>query len=126
VRSGEQAGGGERGEVVATNVYRYAMPLIRYNLGDVAVPSDAHCGCGLGLPIMRSLEGRTLNVVPLPNGRWFIGFLVILSEFPEIAKFQVVQKALDYFQVKIAPGPGYTPDVPTRYVRKWAAAFTSK
>lgn len=114
LRNGRCVGDGERGEVVATNCYRYAMPLIRYSLGDVAVPSDEPCGCGIGLPIMRRLEGRTLNVVPLANGRWFIGFLVIMSDFPELAKFQVVQKALDYFQVSVVPGANYSSDVLAR------------
>lgn len=114
LRDGRPVEDGERGEVVVTQLYRYSMPLIRYRLGDVAVPRQAPCACGIRLPMMERLEGRTLNVVPLPNGRWFIGFLVIMAEFPEVEKFQVVQKALDEFQISVVPGRDYSPVVAER------------
>jgi phenylacetate-CoA ligase len=42
---GRPAEPGERGEVVVTNLHAYAMPFVRYRLGDLATRA-APCGCG--------------------------------------------------------------------------------
>jgi phenylacetate-CoA ligase len=42
---GRPAEPGERGEVVVTNLHAYAMPFIRYRIGDVATRA-APCRCG--------------------------------------------------------------------------------
>ena len=101
VRDGRAAALGESGEIVATNLYRYAMPLIRYSPGDFGTLALGSCGCGLQLPILGSLDGRTQALVSLPNGACFTGFPRILGKFPEIRRFQVVQKALDRFEINI-------------------------
>jgi phenylacetate-coenzyme A ligase PaaK-like adenylate-forming protein len=103
VRHNQPVAPGEIGEVVVTSLYHYAMPLIRYTPGDFASLAEAPCPCGLGLPMLRSLEGRTQALVPLPNGRYFIGFSPFMTQFPEIARYQVVQKALDHFVVNVVP-----------------------
>jgi phenylacetate-coenzyme A ligase PaaK-like adenylate-forming protein len=110
MRSDNLASPGESGEVVVTNLYRYAMPLIRYNPGDFASPAKGLCPCGLGLPLLDSLDGRAQTLVPLPGGRYFIGFSRIMSGFPEIARYQVVQSALDHFVVNVIPGAGFSRD----------------
>ncbi len=55
---GEAALPGEVGEVVVTDLYSHAMPLIRYRLGDLARAGSGPCRCGLGLPVLDALEGR--------------------------------------------------------------------
>ncbi len=54
----EKVAPGETGEVVCTGLTNYAMPLIRYRLHDVVVPSDEECPCGVRLPLLKSVEGR--------------------------------------------------------------------
>jgi phenylacetate-CoA ligase len=61
---------GEPGEVVVTELYSPDAPLIRYRLGDVAVPGDGTpCGCGRGLPTLSRIEGRSSEMIELPGGR---------------------------------------------------------
>jgi phenylacetate-CoA ligase len=122
IRSDNLASPGESGEVVVTNLYRYAMPLIRYSPGDFASPAEGPCPCGLGLPLLDSLDGRAQTLVPLPGGRCFIGFSRIMSGFPEIVRYQVVQSALDHFVVNVIPGAGFSPDAPGRI----SSALSSK
>ncbi len=110
LQSGNLVSPGESGEVVVTNLYRYAMPLIRYSPGDFASPAKGPCSCGLGLPLLDGLDGRAQTVVPLPGNRSFIGFSRIMSDFPEIARFQIVQRALDHFVVNLIPGAGFSRD----------------
>ncbi|TFG81265.1 MAG: phenylacetate--CoA ligase family protein, partial [Chromatiales bacterium] len=59
---------GETGEVVLTTLHNFAMPLIRYRLGDYAEFGDP-CPCGRGLPVLRRIHGRQRNMLRLPDGR---------------------------------------------------------
>ena len=47
-----------RGQLVATTLYREAMPLIRYNLEDTVEVDYSGCDCGWALPTVRVL-GRS-------------------------------------------------------------------
>jgi phenylacetate-CoA ligase len=42
-----------RGELVVTSLFREAMPLVRYRLGDIVEVSDGPCTCGWNLPTVR-------------------------------------------------------------------------
>ena len=46
LRDGRPAQPGEAGQVVVTDLTNRAMPIIRYQVGDVAVASDRLCPCG--------------------------------------------------------------------------------
>ena len=101
LQQGEIASPSDSREVVVTSLYRYAMPLIRYSPGDFASVSPDLCECGIELPMLGSIDGRTQTLVPLPDGRYFMGFAQILGQFSEIRRFQVLQTALDHFVVNL-------------------------
>ncbi len=67
-KNGEEVSAGERGEIVCTSLFNYAMPFIRYAIGDVGVPSDEICSCGRTLPLMKTVEGRKDSL--LVSSRW--------------------------------------------------------
>jgi phenylacetate-CoA ligase len=58
---------GQPGRVLVTSLHSYAMPLIRYELGDMAEWGEA-CDCGITLPVIRRLWGRTRHRLRLPSG----------------------------------------------------------
>lgn len=58
---------GEIGRVVVTDLHNFAMPLLRYDLGDVAEVAGP-CPCGRGLPTLRRVLGRARNLMVMPNG----------------------------------------------------------
>lgn len=64
---GEPCPPGACGEVVLTTLHNFAMPLIRYAIGDFA-EVGAPCPCGRGLPVLRRIHGRARNLVRLPDG----------------------------------------------------------
>ena len=102
-KNGEEVASGESGEIVCTSLFNYAMPLIRYAIGDVGTPSDETCECGRSLPLMQMVEGRKDSLLFLPNGRILTprAFTLALHEFKfynAIEKFRVVQKKLDAFE----------------------------
>jgi phenylacetate-CoA ligase len=49
---------GSVGRIVITTLQNYAMPLVRYDIGDLAEVGEA-CPCGRGLPVLRRIVGRT-------------------------------------------------------------------
>lgn len=58
---------GETGQVVVTDLHNFAMPLIRYAIGDIAQVGPP-CACGRGLPVLSRILGRVRNI-PAPAGR---------------------------------------------------------
>jgi phenylacetate-CoA ligase len=66
--TGEPVAPGEVGEILVTSLFNYAMPLIRYNLGDLGIPSDEKCNCGRGWPLIKRIEGKGGDSLILPSG----------------------------------------------------------
>ncbi|HCO44341.1 MAG TPA: hypothetical protein DIT63_09550, partial [Gammaproteobacteria bacterium] len=58
---------GATGEVVLTPLHNFAMPLVRYAIGDFAEVGPP-CRCGRGLPVLRRIHGRARNLLRLPDG----------------------------------------------------------
>ena len=58
---------GETGTMVVTPLHNFAMPLIRYAIGDIA-EVGAPCACGRGLPVLARLLGRVRQMLVLPSG----------------------------------------------------------
>jgi phenylacetate-CoA ligase len=54
---------------VITDLDNYAMPFIRYELGDVLNFNNAGCTCGRGLSTVGKIEGRTHDFLSAANGR---------------------------------------------------------
>ncbi len=100
--SGQPCLPGEVGTVVVTPLHNFAMPLLRYALGDLARVGGA-CSCGRGLPVLTEILGRTRDTVMLPSGsrRYAWTGLRRLGEMREIVQFQVVQRTLYDLEVKL-------------------------
>ena len=104
---GEEVAPGERGEIVCTSLFNYAMPFIKYAIGDIGKASTVEdCLCGRTLPLMEVIEGREDSVVALPDGRVLSSFVFIaatyqLSFYSSIEKFRVIQKGIDRFRFLI-------------------------
>jgi phenylacetate-CoA ligase len=58
---------GQLGRVVVTSLHNFAMPLVRYELGDYAEPGEP-CACGRGLPVLRRVAGRVRNMLVTAAG----------------------------------------------------------
>jgi len=103
---GEAVAPGESGRVVGTSLFNYAMPLIRYDLGDVAVPIDDECSCGVTLPLMRLVEGRADDFLVAIDGRLIpptVFFPYPFENMDKIKQFRVVQKRRDKLRIELVP-----------------------
>jgi len=98
--NGEPANPGEIGEIVVTDLDNYAFPFIRYKIGDLGILKDPDykCSCGVNLPMLERVEGRTMDVIVGTNGNRVTGSfwtLFFRHNFHGIEKFQVIQKTPD-------------------------------
>lgn len=93
---------GQIGRVVVTSLHNFAMPLIRYEMGDLA-EAGGSCDCGRGLPVLNRILGRTRDLVRLPDGQTrFAHFgLKQLSAIPAIRQYRLAQVALDRMEFRI-------------------------
>jgi phenylacetate-CoA ligase len=94
---------GAEGMVVVTDLYNYGMPFVRYANGDRAVAGWGRCSCGRGLPLLRKVVGRRLDMLHTPDGRQIPGefFPHLLKDFPAVRRFQVVQEEADRVQLRV-------------------------
>lgn len=102
---------GEEGDVVVTDLHNLGMPFIRYRNGDRAVAGWAQCGCGRGLPLLRGVVGRRLDVLDTPDGRRLPGefFPHLLKDYPEIRRFQVTQDRAERVRLQVVLAGGWRP-----------------
>ena len=104
---------GERGELVGTNLHSFAMPFIRYKLGDLVTQGTTPCACGSPFSSIRGISGRVVDLIELPGGRKIHPQDVSRESFiaaPVIRTLQVVQHALDRIELHIIPYREPTPE----------------
>jgi phenylacetate-CoA ligase len=97
------------GDLVATGLINFDMPLIRYRVGDrLTRPVQAPpCPCGRTLPVFGTVEGRIDDVLFTVDGRK-IGRMdpVFKSDLP-IREAQIIQERLDRVRVRFVPTRAY-------------------
>lgn len=93
---------GEIGRVVVTPLHNFAMPLLRYAIGDYAVLGEP-CPCGRGLPVLARIMGRVRNMVVLPSGERRFAYIggKGLGRVHALVQVQIVQRSLYDIEVKL-------------------------
>jgi phenylacetate-CoA ligase len=99
---------GEVGHMVVTSFTTHAVPLLRYVIGDTAIPSEEgrSCPCGLNFPTVEALVGRIDDVLWSPD-RGFVGRLdTVFKNVPNtILEAQIVQTSPDTVVLSLVPDP---------------------
>ncbi|MEM9102289.1 MAG: AMP-binding protein [Pseudomonadota bacterium] len=98
---------GEIGRLVITVLHNFSHPIIRYAIGDYAIPGDP-CACGRNLPVLEKIIGRQRNMLLYPDGsqRWPSLKESDLShasqnDFPAIHQFQILQHSVERLEAKV-------------------------
>ncbi len=100
----EVKGGGETGPLLVTDLSNFAMPLIRYQIGDVVTQTTRKCTCGRGLPLIEKVEGRDADYVVTPAGKLISG-ISLTENFAVLirgaAQVQIIQETQTYLRVRM-------------------------
>lgn len=92
VRDGQHVAEGELGKVLVTDLNNFAMPIIRYDIGDLARMTSERCPCGRNTSRL-TMEGRVEDAVITEQGR------ILTAE--AIANFFAVQENVDDFELSV-------------------------
>ena len=101
---------GQVGRVVVTPLHNFAMPLIRYDIGDYA-EVGAPCDCGRGLPVLKRILGRVRNMLTTADGKRYwpvFGTRAIMDAAP-VLQHQFVQKGFDLIEARLVVAAPLTP-----------------
>jgi phenylacetate-CoA ligase len=96
---------GSQGEAIVTSLVSAAFPFVRYRLGDLVIASQT-AASHLPYTSLEKVVGRTLDLVPLTRGGYVHGVALthaINPHLEHIRKYQIRQRALDDFLVRLVP-----------------------
>lgn len=96
----------EHDELLVTDLWNFATPFIRYNIGDRAALKTVS-----GKTVISELYGRCNDVLFTPSGKMIPSqFWTILSRFcEEVESFQVVQKSETEFVMRVKSKQAFDP-----------------
>jgi phenylacetate-CoA ligase len=90
--TGKQVEEGASGELVVSDVWRQAMPIIRYRTGDLTEGLNLDpCPCGRTTPRMKRIIGRVSDI-PRIKGMFVVPRNIqnVLDRYPGLGRFQLI------------------------------------
>jgi phenylacetate-coenzyme A ligase PaaK-like adenylate-forming protein len=96
---------GEIGNIIVTNINRFLMPVIRYDVGDRGRLLKEKCACGRGTRLLELL-GRSDEVIVIGADNISVDVIAsIIAEFKELSQnFRMtakVKEGIEYLQLEI-------------------------
>lgn len=92
---------GQEGKLVITNLHNYSMPIIRYEIEDMAILGEVGCECGSQLPLLNKITGKFTDHFFRKDGTMIHGeyfnYLFYGREWVKV--FQIVQEG--YTKIRI-------------------------
>ena len=89
------------GEILATGFTNFAMPFIRYKVGDTATWIDSECECGRKSKIIININGRNEDFIITPEGNKILRFDYIFKDTHNIIESQIIQRELGSIIIRI-------------------------
>ncbi|MEW7279391.1 hypothetical protein ABW636_12425 [Aquimarina sp. 2201CG1-2-11] len=89
--------------IIGTNLHNYAMPLIRYNTGDLAEVSEHSKNSVRNFPVIDNVLGRNDSAINTVEGYRIptVNFYTMFEYYTEIEQWQIVQKSLTEIIINI-------------------------
>lgn len=91
---------GEFGRIVVTDLFNYAMPIIRYDTGDVAKLGTSENG----VIELEQIEGRKMDIIYDSNGNMLSSFIIrpkFFKYFYLLKQYQFIQQDEKNYEVKL-------------------------
>jgi phenylacetate-CoA ligase len=112
--------------LILTDLLNRAMPLIRYEVGDLGIAETGTCPCGRGLPRLREVSGRSADFLYTPDRVPVFGISILdtfVIHIPGIKQCQIVQDRYDHLDVYIVRDVGFTDESLARLGRNVVQIF---
>jgi phenylacetate-CoA ligase len=111
-RRPSEESGIELASALGTSLYNRAMPLLRYEVGDVieVFVNPPRCRCGRSFPVVRGIRGRIAAAIVTPQGRVASALFALPSIVPGIAFLQFVQHRPDRVEVRVVRAGAFSRD----------------
>jgi len=103
---GTLAGGRPYGPILFTDLRNYGMPLIRYEIGDLAAHGAGTCACGRGLPLLEGIGGRLTDILYTVDRRPLAAVGMVPNLFlvvPGDKQMQLVQRSYTDLLLRLTP-----------------------
>jgi phenylacetate-CoA ligase len=116
------------GNLITTSLHNYAVPLIRYDPGDV-VKWLGYCDESRPYPMVELLGGRGKDVLVSRDGLTVPYFLAYIDarNFDKLRKYQIEQLSIDEVVLRIVPAGNYRRDRDESLLLQYAAeSFANK
>lgn len=93
---------GEEGDVVVTALHSYAMPFVRYRIGDRVRRPEQRPSCSIPFGVIESIQGRSIDYLHFANDVSVSPYQVMdeLDEIPEIRRYQVIHEQPNWVAVQ--------------------------
>jgi phenylacetate-CoA ligase len=111
---------GEAGSILVTDLLNYAMPLVRYRIGDIGSWAAGRCPCGRGLPRLERVAGRVTDFLVGDDGRLVSGVYLatyVVAGRPGLGQVQVRQHEKGAVVFRLRPGRDFDPESDLDYLR---------
>jgi len=99
----EPVGAGIPGRIVVTDLFNYAMPMIRYDTGDMAILEERSL-CGKPGRVFSRVEGRKVDFIYDTRGNLLSPHVITNTMWKyssEIRQFQFIQNGRDLYLIKL-------------------------
>lgn len=112
---------GEHGSlrIVGTNLTNRAMPLLRYDTGDVVSAVGAACSCGRPGRVLSSVDGRCEDYVVLRNGSRVGRMDHVFKDLVNVREAQIYQAVAGAIEVRVVKGVRWSSQDEERLLREF-------
>jgi phenylacetate-CoA ligase len=131
LRDGKPVGPGEEGELVGTALHSFAMPFLRYRLGDLVRVGRDECPGDVSVRTLSRISGRTMDRFLLPGGRVVHPYKianVLRDEELWVRRFQILQPEREQFHIRVVahdrPSPERLAEVARRIEHPFAGSVS--
>ncbi len=100
---------GASGEIVVTHTATMGFPFIRYRTGDIGCLDTRPCPCGLALPMLRDIQGRSTDFVMAADGTLMHGLalIYIVRDIPGVQAFKIIQEDRLHTRIQLVTESGF-------------------
>ena len=93
---------GEMGRIVVTDLYNRAMPMIRYDTGDIGIAGKAGADDTLQ-HVFKRIEGRKMDAIYDTQGDLISSYILAVHmwKYKELEQYQFIQQSEKQYQFKL-------------------------